>query len=73
MTPSIFAPAVCSYDADILSEEAVLAWAEEKAGADEAEKRFLKLAKVFIDWLQQSSDDESSGEEEESSGEDEES
>lgn len=60
-----------SYDADILSEEAILAWAEEKAGADESEKRFLNLAKVFIEWLQQSSEDES-GEEEESSGEEEE-
>ena len=39
------------YDADVLTEEAALAWMGEKAGADEQDKRFAKLAQPFFDWL----------------------
>lgn len=48
----------------------MLAWAEEKAGAEESEKRFLTLAKPFIEWLQQSEEEsgDEEGEEESSSG-----
>jgi translation initiation factor eIF-2B subunit epsilon len=52
------------YDADVLTEEAALAWKEEKAGADEADKRFAKLAQPFFDWLANASteeDDEEGG------------
>ena len=56
---------------DVLSEVSVLAWAEEKEGAEEEDKRFLKLAQPFVDWLreadseseEESSDEESSDEE----------
>jgi translation initiation factor eIF-2B subunit epsilon len=37
-----------------------LAWAEEKADADEADKKFLKLAQPFIDWLEEASSEEES-------------
>ncbi|KDD72989.1 hypothetical protein H632_c2657p0 [Helicosporidium sp. ATCC 50920] len=39
------------YDADIVSEEAVQKWAEEKVHADEDERVFLNKAKPFLDWL----------------------
>ena len=60
------------YAMDVLSEVSVLAWAEEKEGAEEEDKRFLKLAQPFVDWLreadseseEESSDEESSDEEE---------
>ena len=60
------------YEMDVLSEVSVLAWAEEKEGAEEEDKRFLKLAQPFVDWLreadseseEESSDEESSDEEE---------
>ena len=52
------------YDADVLSEEAALAWAAEKAGADEADRRFVKLAKPFFDWLENASEEGSSSAEE---------
>ena len=39
------------YAMDVLSEVSVLAWAEEKEGAEEEDKRFLKLAQPFVDWL----------------------
>jgi translation initiation factor eIF-2B subunit epsilon len=55
------------YERDIVGEEALLAWAEEKTHADEEEKRFLRLAEPFLEWLQEaeeeSSDEESSEEE----------
>ena len=54
------------YELDIAGEEALLAWAEEKTYADEDEKRFLKLAQPFLDWLQEA---EEESEEEESDGE----
>jgi len=56
------------YDNDVLSEDAVLAWAEEKGGAEEGDKKFLNLAKPFITWLQEADEDDS----EEESDEDEE-
>jgi len=52
------------YDMDVISEESVIAWAEEKAEADEGDKKFLKLAQPFIDWLKEASEDEESSEDE---------
>ena len=48
------------YDMDVLSEVSVLAWAEEKGLAGEEDKRFLKLAQPFVDWLKEA-DSESDG------------
>jgi translation initiation factor eIF-2B subunit epsilon len=53
------------YELDILTEDAVLAWAEEKEHASENEKRFLKLAGPFIAWLQEASEEDSSSSEDE--------
>ena len=36
------------YDGDVMSEEALLAWAEEKKHADESDKVYLK--KVRMQW-----------------------
>mmetsp|Transcript_20134 Transcript_20134/g.32622 ORF Transcript_20134/g.32622 Transcript_20134/m.32622 type:complete len:99 (-) Transcript_20134:216-512(-) len=49
------------YEMDVLSEVSVLAWAEEKTEAEEEDKRFLKLAQPFVDWLKDA-DEESEGE-----------
>lgn len=46
------------YDADIMSEEALLAWADEKKDADESELVYLKKASQFIEWLRTADDDE---------------
>ncbi|PSS24876.1 Translation initiation factor eIF-2B subunit epsilon like [Actinidia chinensis var. chinensis] len=39
------------YDEEILQEDAILNWASEKEGAEEADKVFLKQSKGFIQWL----------------------
>ncbi|ONK58270.1 uncharacterized protein A4U43_C09F10410 [Asparagus officinalis] len=36
------------YEKDIISEDAILTWAEEKEGADESDKIFVKQAEQFI-------------------------
>jgi len=55
------------YDADVLSESAVLAWADEKDDAEEKDLVFLKKAAPFVKWLREaeseSEDDESSDDE----------
>ncbi|CAE5965839.1 unnamed protein product [Arabidopsis arenosa] len=43
---------------DILQEVAILRWADEKAGADESDKVYLKQCEPFITWLKETSDDE---------------
>ena len=53
------------YERDIIGEEAILAWAEEKAHADEEEKRFLRLAEPFLEWLQEAEEESSDDDEEE--------
>lgn len=52
------------YDKDILSEEAIIMWAKEKEGAEEEDKRYLKLAQPFITWLQEADEEESDEEDE---------
>jgi len=54
------------YDAEVVSEEAILAWADEKQLADEEEKALVNKAARFLEWLR-ASDESSSGEEEEES------
>ena len=54
------------YELDIISEQALLDWAEEKEHATEHEKRFLKLAAPFLEWLEdaeEESDEEDSEDE----------
>ncbi|KAK9137922.1 hypothetical protein Sjap_008516 [Stephania japonica] len=46
------------YDKDILSEDAILSWASEKEGGDEADKIFIKQSEVFIQWLKEASEEE---------------
>lgn len=46
------------YDKEILSEEAILSWAEEKEGADESDKIFTKQSEQFIKWLREASEEE---------------
>lgn len=54
------------YDLDVIGEEALLQWAEEKAHASEEEKHFLAKAQPFIDWLKEAeSEEEASSDEEE--------
>lgn len=46
------------YDKDIIQEEAILKWASEKDGAEEADKVFVKQAEKFIQWLNEASEEE---------------
>ncbi|CAA0381076.1 W2 domain [Arabidopsis thaliana x Arabidopsis arenosa] len=43
---------------DLLQEVAILRWSDEKAGADESDKVYLKQCEPFITWLKETSDDE---------------
>ena len=45
------------YDMDVLSEVSVLAWAREKEGAEEEDKKFLKLAAPFVAWLKEADEE----------------
>ena len=53
------------YELEIISEQALLVWAEEKEHATEHEKRFLELAAPFLEWLEEA-EEESESEDEES-------
>ena len=55
------------YDGEVLSEEAILQWADEKAEATEEERAFLSKAAPLIQWLRTAESDE----EEEGEGDDE--
>ncbi|XP_076904384.1 uncharacterized protein LOC143559806 [Bidens hawaiensis] len=46
------------YDKDIIQEEAVINWANEKEGADESDKVFVKQCEKFIQWLNEASEEE---------------
>lgn len=46
------------YDKDILQEDAILRWADEKEGADESDKVFVKQSEKFIQWLREASEEE---------------
>ena len=45
------------YDMDVLSEVSVLSWAREKEGAEEEDKKFLKLAAPFVAWLKEADEE----------------
>ncbi len=51
------------YDSDVVSEEAILAWAEEKGSAEEDDKVFLEKAQPFLAWLEEADSDEYESEE----------
>ena len=54
------------YEAEVVEEEALLAWADEKANADADERKFLEKAMPLIEWLREaSSEEEESGEDDE--------
>jgi len=58
------------YDKDVLQEDAILRWEEEKAGADEADKVYLKQCDTFIQWLKEASEEEDEDDEDEEEEED---
>lgn len=46
------------YDDDIIEEDAVLVWADEKQMAEEDERKYLKKAAAFIAWLREAESEE---------------
>ncbi|EOA15350.1 hypothetical protein CARUB_v10004259mg [Capsella rubella] len=48
------------YDKDVVQEDAILRWGEEKAGADESDKVYLNQCEAFIQWLKEASEEEDS-------------
>lgn len=52
------------YDADAVSERALLAWADEKAGAAPAERAYAERAAPLIEWLRDAESESSSEEDE---------
>ncbi|CAL9225916.1 unnamed protein product [Arabidopsis halleri] len=46
------------YDKDVVQEDAILRWGEEKAGADESDKVYLKQCEALIQWLKEASEEE---------------
>tara|TARA_B100001173_G_scaffold80170_1_gene68471 strand:- start:641 stop:3682 length:3042 start_codon:yes stop_codon:yes gene_type:complete len=55
------------YDADLLSEDGIFAWANQRAkdikNDPDADQRFFMKVKPFVQWLQEASEDEESDEE----------
>ncbi|XP_040999622.1 translation initiation factor eIF-2B subunit epsilon isoform X2 [Juglans microcarpa x Juglans regia] len=49
------------YDKDIIQEEAVLKWDDEKKDADDSDKVFVKQSEKFIQWLREASEEEEGG------------
>jgi len=58
------------YDGEVLSEEAILEWADEKAEATEEERAFLNRAAPLVQWLRTAESDEEEEEGEEGDDED---
>ncbi|KAK2451412.1 translation initiation factor eIF-2B subunit epsilon [Trifolium repens] len=56
------------YNEDIIEEDAILSWEDEKKEADESDKVFVKQAQAFIQWLKEApeEDDDEDDDEEES-------
>ncbi|XP_054810914.1 uncharacterized protein LOC129312367 [Prosopis cineraria] len=46
------------YDKDIIQEDAVLSWEDEKREADETDKVFVKQAQTFIQWLREAPEED---------------
>ena len=57
------------YDDDVLSEEALVAWADEKDNASEEERVFLSKAAAFMKWLREAESEEEEDDEDESDSE----
>ncbi|KAF7086826.1 hypothetical protein CFC21_090086 [Triticum aestivum] len=53
------------YDKDVVSEDAILRWAEEKENADESDKVFVKQSDAFIKWLKEAEEEEDEEDEDE--------
>jgi translation initiation factor eIF-2B subunit epsilon len=52
------------YDEEVVGEEACLAWADEKAHADDSDKVYLNKCAAFIQWLREAEDEDEDEEEE---------
>lgn len=52
------------YDEDVLSEEALVAWADEKENATEEERIFLTKAAPFIQWLREAESEDNDDDDE---------
>lgn len=48
----------CLYDTEVVSEDAILRWAEEKEHADESDKVFVKQSEAFIKWLKEAEEED---------------
>ncbi|KAG2662457.1 translation initiation factor eIF-2B subunit epsilon-like isoform X3 [Panicum virgatum] len=46
------------YDKDVVSEDAIMRWAEEKEHADESDKVFVKQSEAFIQWLKEAEEED---------------
>eukprot|EP00246_Nothoceros_aenigmaticus_P001658 TRINITY_DN1218_c0_g1_i2.p1 TRINITY_DN1218_c0_g1~~TRINITY_DN1218_c0_g1_i2.p1 ORF type:complete len:154 (+),score=32.39 TRINITY_DN1218_c0_g1_i2:113-574(+) len=46
------------YDKDLISENSIMTWAEEKKDADESDRLFLKQSEPFIKWLQEAEEED---------------
>lgn len=55
------------YDCDVVGEDALLAWADEKAAADAEERRYVEQADVarFLEWLREEDEEDDEDDEEE--------
>ncbi|XP_022718952.1 translation initiation factor eIF-2B subunit epsilon-like isoform X2 [Durio zibethinus] len=49
---------------EILQEDATLKWADEKEGADESDKVFLKRSEKLVEWLREAEEEEEEEEDE---------
>ncbi|KAG0601733.1 hypothetical protein M758_11G136100 [Ceratodon purpureus] len=52
------------YDKDIISEDAIMAWAKEKQDADDNDKVFVKQSEPFIQWLKEAPEEDDDDEDE---------
>ena len=50
------------YEADVLMDEAILKWAEEKEGADEKDLVFVKKCAALLEWLEEEDDEDDNDE-----------
>ncbi|XP_050367025.1 uncharacterized protein LOC126785390 [Argentina anserina] len=46
------------YDQEVIQEDAILRWDDEKRDADESDRIFVKQAETFIQWLREASEEE---------------
>ncbi|KAG0470226.1 hypothetical protein HPP92_016926 [Vanilla planifolia] len=46
------------YEIEVISEDAILLWAQEKEGADESDRVFLKQSEQFIKWLKEAPEED---------------